>query len=64
LRISDDGKGIASGRLTASTTHGLASMRHRIAGLGGVWEVSSPSAGGTVVTALIPLERMLVAEHA
>jgi signal transduction histidine kinase len=64
LRISDDGKGIASGRLATSTSHGLASMRHRIAGLGGIWEVSSPSTGGTVVTALIPLGRMLVAEHA
>jgi signal transduction histidine kinase len=64
LRISDDGKGIASGRLLTSTSHGLASMRHRIAGLGGVWDVSSPSSGGTVVTALIPLGRMLLSEHA
>jgi signal transduction histidine kinase len=64
LRISDDGKGIASGRLVTNTSHGLASMRHRIAGLGGVWNVSTPSTGGTVVTALIPLGRMLVAEHA
>jgi signal transduction histidine kinase len=64
LRISDDGKGIARDRLLTSTSHGLASMRHRIAGLGGVWDLSSPSTGGTVVTALIPLGRMLLAEHA
>jgi signal transduction histidine kinase len=60
LQISDDGKGIASGRLANSTTHGLASMRHRISGLGGTWEVRSAPAGGTVVTARIPLERMLM----
>jgi signal transduction histidine kinase len=59
LQISDDGKGIASARLESSTTHGLVSMRHRIAGLGGNWAVSSPPSGGTVVTALIPLARML-----
>ncbi len=60
LRITDDGKGIPSGRLASSTTHGLASMRHRIVGLGGVCEIHSPSAGGTVVSANIPLARMLL----
>jgi signal transduction histidine kinase len=59
LRVSDDGKGIPSNRLQTSTSHGLASMRHRIAALGGKWEVQSPSTGGTVLTALIPLPRML-----
>ena len=59
LRITDDGKGIPSARLATSTSHGLVSMRHRIAGLGGTWEVGSPSSGGTVVTARIPLARML-----
>jgi signal transduction histidine kinase len=59
LRITDDGKGIPSNRVGISTSHGLASMRHRIAGLGGVWDIRSPSSGGTVVTALIPLTRML-----
>jgi signal transduction histidine kinase len=62
LRISDDGKGIPKNRVGTSTSHGLASMRHRIDGLGGVWEVRSPSTGGTVVTALIPLARMLTPE--
>jgi len=60
LQISDDGKGIASGRLANSTTHGLASMRHRIGGLGGSWDLRSPPSGGTVVTARIPLARMLM----
>jgi signal transduction histidine kinase len=64
LRITDDGRGIPTNRVGTSTSHGLASMRHRIAGLGGVWEVQSPPAGGTVVTARIPLNRMLVPEEA
>ncbi len=46
-------------RLITSTSHGLVSMRHRIAGLGGTWDLGSPSSGGTVVTARIPLARML-----
>src|ERR1700733_11998614 len=59
LRITDDGKGIPSNCLATSTSHGLVSMRHRIAGLGGTWELASPSSGGTVVTARIPLARVL-----
>jgi signal transduction histidine kinase len=64
LRVSDDGKGIPPTRLQTITSHGLASMRHRIAALGGSWEVRSPLAGGTVVTAMIPLPRMLSTEPA
>ncbi len=65
LRVSDDGRGIAPTRLLAITSHhGLASMRHRIAALGGSWEMTSPAAGGTVVLAVIPLSRMLSAERA
>jgi signal transduction histidine kinase len=59
LRITDDGKGIPSTRLANSTSHGLVSMRHRISGLGGTWDLGSPDSGGTVVTARIPLARML-----
>jgi signal transduction histidine kinase len=62
LRIADDGKGIKPNRQKTSTSHGLASMRHRIAGLGGTWQVFSPGSGGTVVTAVIPLNRMLQPE--
>jgi signal transduction histidine kinase len=59
LRIADDGKGISGGSLATSTSHGLVSMRHRIAGLGGTWELGSPGSGGTVVTARIPMARLL-----
>ncbi len=59
LRVSDDGKGIPPNRLQTITSHGLASMRHRITALGGSWDVRSPSSGGTIVTAVIPLPRML-----
>jgi signal transduction histidine kinase len=64
LRVSDDGKGIPPHRLQTATSHGLASMRHRIAALGGSWEVRSPSSGGTIVIAMIPLPRMLLPEPA
>jgi signal transduction histidine kinase len=60
LRIADDGKGIAAHRLKTSTSHGLVSMRHRIAELGGTWQILSPGTGGTIVTAVIPLHRMLL----
>jgi signal transduction histidine kinase len=59
LRVTDDGKGIPPHRLQNVTSHGLASMRHRIAALGGSWDVRSPGGRGTMVTALIPLPRML-----
>jgi signal transduction histidine kinase len=39
-------------------------MRHRIAGLGGIWDIRTPATGGTVVTARIPLSRMLIPETA
>ena len=62
MRISDDGKGMVTARRPTIPSHGLASMRHRIAALGGSWEVSAPPAGGTTVTARIPLRSMLPPE--
>jgi signal transduction histidine kinase len=62
LKITDNGKGIRSNRLKTDTSHGLAAMRHRIAALGGRWEIKSPSTGGTIVLAQIPLPRMLSEE--
>jgi signal transduction histidine kinase len=62
LKVSDDGKGIMPNRRQTITSHGLASMKHRIAALGGSWEVQAPAAGGTIVTARIPMTRMLLRE--
>jgi signal transduction histidine kinase len=62
MRISDDGRGMFPARLPTLPSHGLASMRHRIAALGGIWELSAPPSGGTTVTARIPLRGMLLPE--
>ena len=64
LKVSDDGRGIPANRLLTATSHGLASMRHRIAALGGSWNLSSPVGGGTIVTAVIPLRKMLASAAA
>jgi len=42
----------------------LAAGGLRVTALGGSWEVRSPGGGGTIVTALIPLPRMLLTEVA
>jgi signal transduction histidine kinase len=62
LRISDDGRGISPNRVQTLTSHGLASMRHRIAALGGNWDVHAAAIGGTIVTARIPLTSMMMTE--
>ncbi len=62
LRISDDGRGISPNRLQNIMSHGLASMKHRIAALGGVWDIEAPPGGGTIVTARIPMASMLLYE--
>ena len=54
MQISDDGKGIPAGRLTAVGSHGLASMRHRVRALGGRLEMRSPPSGGTILLVRIP----------
>lgn len=59
LRISDDGLGIVPDRRKITTSHGLSSMRHRVAALSGSWELQNPAPGGTVVVARIPLCNML-----
>ena len=64
MRISDDGKGIPPQRMQHGISHGLASMRHRITGLGGTWDMRNIAAGGTLLTATIPLARMLRTEQA
>ncbi len=54
MQISDNGRGIPAGRLTAAGSHGMASMRHRVRALGGRLDVRSSSAGGTTLLAQIP----------
>ena len=54
MQISDDGKGIPAGRLTAVGSHGLASMRHRVRALGGRLDIRSPPSGGTILLVRIP----------
>jgi signal transduction histidine kinase len=62
LHVSDDGKGILPNRLQTITSHGLGSMKHRVAALGGTWDVKAPPSGGTIVTARIPMKSMLMPE--
>jgi signal transduction histidine kinase len=59
LRITDDGVGIPSGRLTAIASHGLASMRHRVRALGGRLDVRNPASGGTMLIVQIPIKNAL-----
>jgi signal transduction histidine kinase len=55
MRISDDGKGIPAGRLTATGSHGMASMRHRVRALGGLLDVRGAASGGTILLVRIPV---------
>jgi signal transduction histidine kinase len=63
LRVTDDGKGVPRSRPDNSTSHGIASMRHRVAGLGGTLEVSVAPGGGTLVVAQFPLHSLLQADE-
>jgi signal transduction histidine kinase len=64
LRLTDDGQGIASDRLKKAASHGLASMRHRITALGGQLAVGGNEQGGTTVTAVVPLPRVVLVKSA
>jgi signal transduction histidine kinase len=59
LLIRDDGVGLPLERLRALRAHGLAAMRQRAAGLGGLWQVRRPAAGGTEIEVRLPLERVI-----
>ena len=62
IHIRDDGVGLPLERLRALRSHGLAAMRQRATGLGGVWQMHTPDAGGTQIEVRLPLERVLAAE--
>jgi DNA-binding NarL/FixJ family response regulator len=59
LEVLDDGRGIPA---DASPGVGISSMRERAEELGGRLEVESPAGGGTVVSALLPELRVLIAD--
>jgi signal transduction histidine kinase len=60
MQISDDGKGIPAGRLTAIGSHGMASMRHRVRALDGRLDIRSPASGGTTLLVQIPAANALL----
>jgi signal transduction histidine kinase len=64
MRIADDGVGIPDGRFTASASHGIASMRHRVRALGGRLDVRSPASGGTMLIVQIPMANAVPAAEA
>jgi signal transduction histidine kinase len=59
LEVTDDGRGIAesSGGSSPAEGQGLASMRERVALLGGALRVMSAPAGGTTVSVSVPPRR-------
>lgn len=59
IQIADDGKGLSPERLKSLGSHGLASMRHRIEALGGKFGIDNLSSGGALVSARLPLEKIL-----
>jgi len=54
VEVRDDGVGGAAPR---SESSGLTGLRDRIGAVGGIMEIHSPAAGGTVLKATIPLPR-------
>jgi signal transduction histidine kinase len=61
VRVRDDGIGLPLERLQTLRSHGLASMRHRAAGLGGQLQAHRPAGGGTEIEVRLPLERVQAA---
>jgi signal transduction histidine kinase len=61
VRIRDDGVGLATERMQAPRSHGLAAMRHRAASFGGQWQVRRPPGGGAEIEVRLPLERVALA---
>src|SRR5580700_9054128 len=59
FRITDDGRGIPQGSFSASGSHGLASMRHRVRALEGTFDVNTFPSGGTSLIVRIPVSKAL-----
>ena len=56
VEVADDGRGIPA---DAQAGVGLLSLRERAAELGGTTEVTCPKDGGTVVSARLPIGRLV-----
>jgi signal transduction histidine kinase len=55
LQIRDDGSGLPPPAQRRLGTHGIMSMRQRVVGVGGEFEVRSSRAGGTVISVRVPI---------
>lgn len=51
--VTDDGRGPGAGRASG---HGVESMRRRAVDIGGTLAIGAAAAGGTTVSAVLPLE--------
>ncbi|MFC5380941.1 GAF domain-containing sensor histidine kinase [Aquipuribacter nitratireducens] len=56
ITVADDGVGLGPGGVASRAGHGLAGMHDRFAALGGRVSVAARPAGGTVVSATVPLD--------
>jgi signal transduction histidine kinase len=57
LEITDDGAGMPPGRPRVTGAHGIMSMRQRILGVGGEFDMRSGEGGGTTIVVRVPLEQ-------
>jgi signal transduction histidine kinase len=55
LQIRDDGAGMPASAQRIAGTHGIMSMRQRVLGVGGEFEMRNGRAGGTVITVRVPI---------
>ena len=59
IQITDDGKGLPAQQLKSWGSHGLAAMLHRIEALGGRFSIGNSPTHGAIISARIPLDRIL-----
>jgi signal transduction histidine kinase len=61
LEISDNGKGISREEIESSKSFGLIGLRERVSSFNGKFDIYKKQSGGTVVSAVMPLEAQFVA---
>jgi signal transduction histidine kinase len=66
MRIADDGVGFPAEHFSAISSHGLASMRHRVRALGGRLDIRGADGGGALILVQIPVANAVLqtVEHA